>query len=90
MTNKLTKAPRVIYLQVEGEFDERTWCEDEINESDIKYVRADELARARKEERELMKKERNEINKLLSIIRKDLQDIKGIQKFILRIRALIK
>ena len=31
-------APRVIWLQWEG--DEVTWCEDKINDSDVRYIAA--------------------------------------------------
>lgn len=40
-------APEVIWLQIDGEaeqfqgWDAQTWCEDKINETDVKYVRAD-------------------------------------------------
>ena len=45
----LTKVPKVIYLQVDGEFDESTWCDNRINDTDIKYVLADELEIQRNE-----------------------------------------
>ena len=47
-----------IYLQVEdssGMFGETTWCENKINETDIEYIRADELATLRERVRELEK-----------------------------------
>jgi hypothetical protein len=40
-------APEVIWLQIDDEaeqfqgWDAQTWCEDKINETDVKYVRAD-------------------------------------------------
>ena len=36
-------APKEIYLQWSGEEDEIyiTWCEDNINEDDVKYIRYD-------------------------------------------------
>jgi hypothetical protein len=35
--------PKEIWLQWDNDPDERTWCEDNQNESDVKYVRADLL-----------------------------------------------
>ena len=41
------KKPKEIYLQIgEGQEDEeQTWCEDEINKSDVKYIRVDMVLR---------------------------------------------
>ena len=35
------KTPKIIWLQIgEGQVEEeRTWCQDKINDSDIKYIR---------------------------------------------------
>lgn len=55
-------APERIYLQIDPngtdpteEFliDGATWCQDKINESDVEYVRADEIDRLRAEVAEL-------------------------------------
>lgn len=42
--NSLEETPEIIYLQREAaddSFVEDTWCEDEINDTDVKYIRAD-------------------------------------------------
>ena len=39
-----SKHPKEIYLQVESEDDFHegiTWCEDKINDTDVKYIRSD-------------------------------------------------
>ena len=44
-------APEVIWLQIDDEaeqfqgWDAQTWCSDRINETDVKYVRSDEIER---------------------------------------------
>lgn len=40
-----SKRPARIWLQVDGEFDEVTWCADQINSTDVEYVRLDVVKR---------------------------------------------
>ncbi len=41
---ELDKTPKEIYLQHRSDdtYGEQTWCEDKINDTDVKYVRADQ------------------------------------------------
>jgi hypothetical protein len=34
------KSPKIIWLQVD-QGEDTTWCEDKINDSDVKYIRVD-------------------------------------------------
>ena len=56
-------APERIYLQIDPDatdptdeflFDGVTWCQDKVNETDVEYVRADEIDRLRAEVAELL------------------------------------
>ena len=42
----MTAAPERIWLQWEGHAGDTTWCDEEISDTDIAYVRADKLAEA--------------------------------------------
>lgn len=46
MEDEIMKIPEIIYLQIKDDFGEelaeKTWCEDRINETDIKYKRVKE------------------------------------------------
>ena|SRR3990167_5166233 len=57
MTSKVN-IQEEIWLQVgENQGDEdRTWCEDKINDSDVKYIRADLITKIRLEDCEEVKK----------------------------------